>query len=201
MEEPTNLEILKEFAKSTGRQIFNEEIIYPSSGGIRNYQKSRQTIYIPYDNSNTNFFIWYSDPFTRGGIPTDFCGAFIPISSQTKAELNIRKKYFIDKLNIFSDSKSNIGSRDFRSKVIMKGDINNTEIIKLLSHSRAQGQILKVLDMEMLINISINEFNIDFIPELKNKAYLSIINPQSWCTEKKDIEDIFKQMELLRSFI
>ena len=201
MEEPTNLEILTKFAKSTGRQIFNEEVIYPSSGGVRNYQKSKQIIYIPNDSTNSCFFIWLSDPFAKGGFATDICGAFIPLPSNIKAELNIRKRFFIDKLNPLSKSKHNIGSSNFQSNVVIKGDTEDSSIKNLLSHSRVQNQIVKAFNIQELLNISINEFEIDFIPELKGKPYISIINPQTWCMEKQKIEDIFEYMEELKGLI
>jgi len=201
MEEPTNLEILMKFAKSTGRQIFNEEIIYPSSGGVRNYQKAKEIIYIPNDSTNSCFFIWLSDPFAKGGFATDICGAFIPLSSNIKTELNIRKRFLIDKLNPLSKLKHNIGSSNFQSKVVIKGDTEDCAIKNLLSHSRVQNHIVKAFDIQELLNISINEFEIDFIPELKDKSYISIINPQTWCMEKQKIEDIFEYMEELKGLI
>ena len=77
----------------------------------------------------------------------------------------------------------------------------DTAAKRLFSQARIQDQFVEALGIDKLINISVNEYNIDFVPELKNQSYLSIINPQSWYTERNDIEKLFKQMEKIRSNI
>ncbi len=51
------------------------------------------------------------------------------------------------------------------------------------------------------MNISLNEYKIDFVPELKGTPYLSIINPQSWEFERNDIENLFRLIEKIRNII
>jgi len=199
MEKP-NIEILKEFAKSTNRSIVDKEIPYPLTG-IRTFRKFKRMIYIPNNPDNTSYFIWFSDPYAKIGLPTVFSGAFIPLSSKIKSRINIRNKNILDKVNIFSKTKSNIiGNYHFDSKVVISGNVDSS-VKRLLSQSRIQDQILKALEIEQFINISLNEYKIDFIPELKGIPYLSIINPQSWCLERNDIEKIFRQIEKIRNII
>jgi len=206
MEEKSNIEILREFAKSTNRSIVDKEIPYPSGGinlynGIRTFQQYRRMVYIPNNPENTSYYIWFSDPHAKEGVPTIYSGAFIPISSKVKSSINIRNKNILDKLSIFSKTKSNkIGNDRFDSKVVISGNVDSS-VKRLLSQSRIQVQLLKALEIETFMNISLNEFKIDFVPELKGTPYLSVINPQSWNLERNDIEKIFRQIEKIRNVI
>jgi len=200
MEDRSNIEILKEFAKSTNRSIVDRDIPYPLTG-IRTFQKYKRMIYVPNNSEKTSFFIWFSDPYSKIGMPTIFSGAFIPLSSRIKSKVNIRNKNILDKLNILSKTKSNkIGNDRFDSKVVISGDVDSS-VKRLLSQSRIQDQLLKALEIEQFMNISLNEYKIDFIPELKGRSYLSIINPQSWDIERNVIEDLFRRIEKIRSII
>ena len=200
MEGKSNIEILREFAKSTNRSIVDKEIPYPLTG-IRTFQKYKRMIYVPNNPEKTSYFIWFSDPFAKIGYPTIFSGAFIPLSSRIKSRINIRNKNILDKLNRFSKTKANkIGNEHFDSKVVISGNID-AAVKRLLSHSRIQDQLLKALEIKSFINISLNEYKIDFVPELKGTPYLSIINPQSWDLEKNDIENMFRLIEKIRNII
>ena len=200
MMEKSNIEILREFAKSTNRSIVDKEIPYPLTG-IRTFRKYKRMIYVPNNPENTSYFIWFSDPYAKIGMPTIFSGAFIPLSSRIKSRINIRNKNILDKLNIFSKTKSNkIGNDRFDSKVVISGNVDSS-VKRLLSQSRIQDQLLKALEIEQFMNISLNEYKIDFIPEFKGSPYLSIINPQSWDIKRNDIEKIFRQIEKIRTVI
>ena len=200
MEDRSDTEILKEFAKSTNRSIVDREIPYPLTG-IRTFQKYKRMIYVPNNSEKTSFFIWFSDPYTKIGLPTIFSGAFIPLSSRIKSRINIRNKNILDKLNIFSKTKSNkIGNDRFDSKVVISGNVDSS-VKRLLSQSRTQDQLLKALEIEPFMNISLNEYEIDFVPEFKGVPYLALINPQSWTLERNDIEKIFSQIEKIRNAI
>jgi len=198
MEEKSNIEILREFAKSTNRSIVDKEIPYPLTG-IRTFRKYKSIIYIPNNPENTSYFIWFSDPYAKIGMPTIYSGAFIPLPSKIKSKFNIRKKNILDKLNIFTKTTSNkIGNDHFDSKVVISGNIDSS-VKRLLSQSSIQDELLKALEIDQFMNISLNEYNIDFIPEFNGIPYLSIINPQSWDLEKNDIEEKFRQIEKIRN--
>lgn len=200
MMEKSNIELLRAFAKSTNRSIVDEEVPYPLTG-IQTFQKYKRMVYVPNNPENTSCFIWFSDPYAKIGLPTIFCGAFIPLSSRIKARINIRNRNILDKVNRFSKTNSNkIGNDSFDSKVVISGNVD-ADVKRLLSHTRIQDQLLKALEIETFMNISLNEYNIDFVPALKGKPYLSIINPQSWNLEKNDIENIFSQIEKIRDLI
>jgi len=201
MEEKSNIDVLEEYARSTNREIVHKKKPYPLTG-IRTFRKYKQYVYVPYNNLERDFFfIWYSDPYASVGYYTVFSGAFIPISSRVKCKLNIRSKNILDKVNVFSKSKAiKIGSDNFDSKVVISGDVDSAAK-KILSQAKIQNQLLKTLELPGFLNISINEHNVDFVPELKGKSYLSIINPKSWDFEKDTIEEIFRRMVKIRNII
>ena len=200
MEDRSSEDIIKEFARITNRVVVSKEILV-SSAGFRTFQKYKKLVYMPYDSSNTNYFIWLSDPYARVGIPTVISGAFIPISSRIKSMLNIRSRYILDKFSFLTKSKTyKTGSKKFDSKVVVTGSVGTAEK-RLLSQPRIQDQILKALGLAKNMTISINEYNIDFVPELKGKSYLSIINPQGWELERDSIEEIFRRMQKIRNII
>ncbi len=198
MEEKTNIEILREYAKSTNRIIVDKEIPYPLTG-IWTFQKYKRMIYIPNNSENKSYFIWFSDPYAKIGLPTIFCGAFIPLSSKIKSRINIRNKNTLDKLSIFS-KPNKIDNDHFDSKVVISSNLDSSAK-RLLSNSKLQDELLKALEIEKFMNISLNEYKIDFIPEFKSIPYLAIINPQSWILKKDDIENIFRQIEKIRNII
>ena len=198
--EKSNLEILKEFAKSTNRSIIDTEIPYPKTG-YRTFVQYKRMIYIPNNKENTSYFVFFSDPYAKVGMPTDFCGAFIKLPAKYNSELNIRSKNILDKVNVFSNTKSNkIGSDYFDSKTIISGNLDHS-LKSLLLSMKIQNQLSEALKIEELIRISINEYKIDFIPELKGSPYLSIINPQSWNLDESFIEQVFTNIEKTRDII
>ncbi len=200
MMEKTNIEELKEFSKSTNRVMAAKEVPYPLSG-IRTFRKYRSWVYIPNNSENTSFFIWYNDPYAIIGLPKIYCGAFIPLSSSLNSKINIRIRNILDKLNFFSNGASiKIGNKRIDKKLIISGNMNSSER-KLFTQPMIQDKLLEVLNDEPFMNISLNENNVDFVPELRNTPYLSIINPQKWIFDKKVIERIFMQIEEIRNLI
>jgi hypothetical protein len=198
MEEKSDIEILKGFAKSTNRTIVVKEFLYPRTG-IRTTQKYKRMVCIPNNREKTSFFIWFNDAYSKIGQQVIFSGAFIPISSRIKSKIYIRNSFIFDKINFFSKANK-LGNRNFDSRVTISGDMDE-ESKRLLSHSRLQYQILKALEIESYICVAINEHNIDFVPELNQSSTLSIINRHGWDIDKNKIETIFNRMEKIKSII
>jgi len=200
MEDRSSKDIIEEYARITRRVAVYNETPYKLSG-VYKFVKYRKFVYLPYDSLGKNYFVWVNDPLARIGYPTVFSGAFIPISSRIKSKLNIRSRNILDKLSFLKKSKVySTGSKKFDSRVVIKGSYNSAEK-RLLSQPRVQDQLLKALEISSYMTISINEYNVDFIPELKGKSYLSIINPQGWELESDSIDEIFRRMEKIRNII
>ncbi|MCB2208770.1 MAG: hypothetical protein KQH67_10820 [Bacteroidetes bacterium] len=196
----SDIEILREFAKSTNRSIEVKELLYPRTG-ISTTQKYKRMVYIPNNPEKTSFFIWFNDPYLKVGQTTIFSGAFIPLSSKVKTRISIRNRYILDKLNIFKQSKNNkIGNINFDSSVVISGN-PDAATKRILSSSKVQKQILKALEIESYFHISINQLNIDFVPELSEKSSISVINHQGWEVDKTNIEKMFESIEKIRAII
>ena len=198
MKDKSDIEILKEFAKSTNRTIAVTELPYPRTG-IRTTQKYKRMVSIPNNSENTSFFIWFNDAYSKIGQQVIFSGAFIPISSKIKSKIYIRNSFIFDKINFFSKAIK-LGNRNFDSKVTISGEMD-AETKRLLSHSRLQYQITKALEIESYTCISINEFKINFVPELNHTSYFSIINRNGWDIDKNIIENTFTRIEKIRDII
>jgi len=114
MEEKSDIEILKAYAKSTHRPIEVAETPHPRSG-IRTTQKFRRTAFMPYNENRSSFFVWFYDPYTKSvGQTVVFSGVFIPLSSRIKSKVDMRSSFLLDKLSLFSKSKRpKIGNSHF----------------------------------------------------------------------------------------
>ena len=198
--EKSNIEILSEFARNTNRAIVSKEIPYPLTG-IRTFQQYKRMIYISNNSENTSFLIWFSDPYAKVGLPTIYCGAFIPLPTNVKSKIKIRNRNTLDRLNVFSKTKTILtGNNSFDSKVVISGNMDSSAK-ELLSRSKTQYQLLKALKIEKLMTISLNEYKIDFLPELSNTPYIAILNQQGWNLDRDCIENMFKEIESLRNTI
>ena len=200
MEDKSNIELLREFAKSTNRSIEVKELLYPLVG-LRATQKFKRMVYIPNNPERTSYFVWFNDPYSNIGQTTIFSGAFIPLSSKIKSSLNIRNRYILDKLNIFSKTRDNrIGNWQFDSKVVISGKFD-AALKRLLSQSKIQKQIMMALEIERYFHISINEYKIEFVPELNNNSHFGIIHQHGWEIDKNNIENMFNRIERIREMI
>ncbi|MEI7596774.1 MAG: hypothetical protein WCK02_13570 [Bacteroidota bacterium] len=200
MENKTNIEILSDIATETNRVIEFKEEQYPLSS-YSQIPRLRTSVYMPNNASKTSYFVWSCDPYGEIGENTVFCGAFIPISSGITGKINIRKKNIIDKLNIFksNDNHSSL-PETFDSKVIISGD--DLSMMKtFFNNVKLQNKILEILDISDIIKISINEIDVDFVPELKGKSHLCILNKQDWYMEKEQIEKLFGLIEQIKKLL
>jgi len=196
MDEKTNIQQLKELAKAKNKTLEVRVHEYPlSKGMIRNFPKFKKQIYMPISLQASTYMVWHSDHYHMGKMTELylFCGAFIPVNFPQKAHLNIRRKNIMDRWNIFAKKGFQTGNSQFDSKVIMQ--TNDSEAsLKWLSRSRLQREIVKALDHDPSLKISINEVEVDFVPGLQGKSHLSILNSQLWYLEKKQIDPLMKSI-------
>ena len=202
MQQPSEFEVLTAFAKSTERSIEAHETPYPVPNfRVRAYPKFKRTVSISNNPERSSFFICFQDPFYKVGQSTVYSGAFIPLPVKTKSGLRIRKRTALDKLNFTSKSKANTtGNQSFDSKVVITGEMD-AEIKKILFQSKIQQQILKALELDGFTVVTVNEYKIDFVPELQNTAHLGIINPSTWITDRLQVEAFLKLIENMREVI
>ena len=199
--EKTNIELLQEYAKSSKREITIKETPYPKPKGIRNFIHYKRTAYTSLNKLNKSFLIWFYDYHKPTFDQSTYCGVFIPISISKEVHIHIRSKSIIHKLQLFGRSKYlKTGYKSFDSKVLITTN-HTQEAKKLLSKAKLQKTILKALSLDPALSISVNEKDLDYVPQLKDKSYISILLPGSWYVEKKQIETIIRVSESLENYL
>ena len=200
MEQKSNLEILQDFAKRTGRKIFFKEEQYPLSS-YRKIPRYKRTVYIPNNAEETSYFVLYGDPYATIGEHTFFCGVYFNIELPGKTRINFRSKNIVDKLNPFLSTRSlKTENKSFDSKVVTSG--NDIGLIhRHFSNLQLQELIKNTLKADPLLIFSVNETNLDFVPNLKEKSHLGLVNPTQWILDDSAIEQWFKTIESVRGIM
>ncbi len=191
MDDSSAVMALRDFAIKTNRNIEFDESRYPLSS-YRKIQRSRIFAYIPNNEQENCYFVWLSDPYRVVGEYSVFSGVFIPIASKYKERFYIRKKNILDNLNLFYLMK-NIGRKNpgFLSSVVISGNDKNIAN-ELFSGTMAGHKILEALELSPAMRLSVNIPDVDFVPGLKDKSYIAIMNPQDWFMDKSVIEKLFR---------
>ncbi len=191
MQEKSNIELLQAVAKRTNRNIEFKESRFPMSG-VRRIPKFKRTIYMHNNILDKNLFVWYGNPYEEFGTHTIFCGAVAPIDFPKSEKIKIRKRFIVDKLHLIKEPQVfKSGSPSFDSKVVISGN-NGSFSQKLFANVHLQHLIIEALKVDEFITISINGYNLDFVPELVGQSYISIMNPQSWYTDQPEIDELFR---------
>ena len=195
----TSIEILSEFAEATGRTIEFTEQNFP---GTRAYSilAHKRTLYIPNNSDETSYFIAYQNHKDVGETGL-YCGVFMPISLPLSTTLNIREQHIFDKLNPFLNKRTlSTGSKRFDNKVVITGNDLNT-VRSIFTDSQIQKLVLETLKLAGPLNITVNEPDFDFVPDLKGKSRFGIYNKHEWFMEAKQIEPMFKLIEVFREML
>jgi len=200
MEQKSNIEILQEFATNTNRKINFKEEQYPISV-YRKIPRYRRSVIIPNNSNETSYYILYGDPYNKIGEYTVFCGVYFPIDIPLTIKLNFRQKDILDKLNPFL-SKKIIKTENwvFDSKVITTG--KDLKIIQhLFKDDKLCSLMIEAFKMNVLLNFSINETNVDFVTNLEGKSHFCLYNRQQWILEDSIIEKWFEITENIRELL
>ncbi len=210
MESVSNKERLEEFARLSGRVLNYSKKTYPLSS-YRKFERFKTTAWMPCNPEAPEkgpVFVWLSDPYYMAGEYTSFSGVFMPLDIQSPRPLDgslvIRKKYFFDKISLFSrkNEDANDLSRNFTSQVVITGDYNPS-LYQPLKDQSIQSKLIDVLNISDILRICINQYDIDFVPSLQNHSTLGFVNRQEWITDKTTLNkmiglanDTFKSIHL-----
>jgi len=195
MEEKSSLEIVKDIARQKGFKIEIEELFYEVKA-VRNIPKLKHIVYMYDENNPSVYFVWYNDTFGKKGQTLVYCGVFTALPFRTDSQLTIRKKFFFDKLNIFSKNII-LDSDQFNSEMILNGDVCS-DSRRLLSSPKIVNNLSKAFKISLDIRVVINNYNLDFIPSLKGKSCIGIVNPQTWVLEKDRVNSYLKIIENIK---
>jgi hypothetical protein len=197
MEKKSNKDKLQEFALKSGRVLEFSKKSYPLSS-YRKFERFKTTAWMPCNIETPEkgpVFVWLSYPYYVAGEYTTFSGIFMPLDIQSPTPLDgklvIRKKYFFDKIALFSRKKeeANDLSRNFTSRIVITGDAT-PPFYQPLKDQRIQNKIMDVLDISDILRICINQYDIDFVPSLQNRPTLGFVNQQEWITDKPTLDKL-----------
>jgi hypothetical protein len=210
MEIISNKEKLEEFARLSGRVLKYSKKSYPLSS-YRKFERFKTTAWMPCNPETPEkgpVFVWLSDPYYMAGSYTSFSGVFMPLDIQSPRPLDgslvIRKKYFFDKISLFSRKKEDANdlSRNFTSQVVITGN-SAPPLYQPLKDRHTQSKLIDVLDLSDILRICINQYDIDFVPSLQDRPTLGFVNQQEWITDKTTLNkmiglanDTFKSLNL-----
>lgn len=198
-EEKSSIQELTDFAKKSERKIEISEQAFDSCA-MQPIVYHERSLYIPNHSEAKTFFVCYNNPKSVTGIES-YSGVFFTISIPKSSKVLIRKQFFFDKLNFFSGNKAyKTGMDSFDSQVVFEeskfagGD-------KIFTNNKVQALIIKAFQFDIGMRISINQVNVDFVPELKAHSHFGIYTTKDWFVDPEKIEILFKLGEEVRNQI
>ena len=201
-QEKSSIDILKEFAKRTGRDIefsvkdHDYAVLHP----VRYHQRS---LYITNNPGQTSYFICYGDSGAPANIGEKvlYSGVFIPVDLPRDSIIKIRRKDILDKLNIFKKKKYlRSGFENFDAQATIRGS-DSLSAQKIAKSRKVQENILKAFILDESLTIGLNTVNANFVPHLKNQSFLGVYSLNGWILEDKKIEQLFSIMEEIRKYL
>jgi len=192
-EEISSIEILKEFAENTNRKGEFYETLYPANT-IPRYNHYLRKVYIPNNEEKLSYYVAFQDSKSFGDHAV-FSGIFIKLEIPKSVNIIVHKKDIIDKINPFKGNNVHkTGFNNFDSKILIKG--NDQYIIKnIFFDTKIQELTIQSLGLKEGLMIALNEFNIEFIPEFKEKSSIGLVWTRQWILDTALIEKMFKTIE------
>ncbi|BAX80648.1 hypothetical protein [Labilibaculum antarcticum] len=198
-EEKSSIQLLKDFAKKSGRTIEFAEQAYDSCA-MQPIVYHERSLYIPNHSNANTYFVCYNNPKSVNG-NDNYSGVFFTIPVPKSTKVLVRKRFFFDKLNFFSKSKAyKTGTDSFDSQVVFEeSDFVGGD--KIFTNSKVQELIKKAFQFDKGLRIAINSISVDFVPELKGHSHFGIFVTQNWFVEPEKIEMLFQFVEKIRSHV
>lgn len=192
------IEILKDFALNSGRQIDFSEKQYPRGNGIHPRVFSLTQAIVSDKVNPKIYFVSFSD--SKGfGDNAMYSGLFFSIEAPPVFSIKIQKKYLLDKLNPFlKRNRFDSSFYSFNSKVIIEeNDLALTG--KLFNKRLTQELTLEILNLDGRIRMGVNSIEIDIVPDLKGKSTFGIYITRQWLLDETLLEKLFSLTNRLRN--
>lgn len=197
-----NIDILKEFARRTNREIKWEEVELPKNSYTqRSIPKYRREISIR-DSRNPNlFFILYGDFYKSRGDYSYHSGVYMPINNFFDERIIIRKKDFLDNLNPSLKKRTiKTGIKQFDNKYIIEGSGHSFADTYLKSLSIHE-EIKSGLNIKEFCVFGLNDTDLTFEENFNEKSAFGIYNYTKWIMDEEIIEHWFKVMNRIYSLV
>jgi len=192
----SSLEILRSFAKRTGRDFNFTETPYPSAA-LHKVTYHRRTLYIPNDINENSYFVCFGDS-KELGTKALFSGVFISADLPVSTSMTARKKDVLDKINPFGKKKyCKTGTPSFDSQVRITAD-DAAAVKRIFQDRKIQKLVTDAFKLDAGIIVGFNDVDVNFVPLLKGKSHLGIYIQQEWILDGKLIDKLFNLMESLQ---
>lgn len=198
MAEKTAIEILKEFAHRTNREA-QTNVKDLSFFVNHTHTRHARTIWFPDKPGEKRYFAAFSNPGLVG-IRSFYSGVFIPVDVSQKAIAHIRKKTIFDKLKLPSLRKTGkFNNKKLDRKLLISGDqIEKT--IKIIGDPKIQHEIYNFMHKNPVYRVVINDFDMSYIPEFKDRAHLGLVR-MYWELKDEKIEELFEQVKQFEQYL
>lgn len=187
------IDILKEYAKKTGRDYVTQDEVRRTGPIAVTYQHGRK-IYFKNALNQPEIFVAYSD--LKGfDYQRLFSGVLLPINIPTDVELFVGLKFGPQ---IFSSKAlTKTGNRLFDKKIKITGN-NDFYAAKIFGNPRIQQAILQFLKKHQDNRVMVNKLKMEFIKPLENKSYIGVFS-KKWITESNEIEELFDFIQTFKT--
>jgi len=193
-----SLEILKEYAELSGYSIFSDEIII-AHAGFKTLPITKRQAHIPLKMENMHF-VWYSNP----GIFSNYsmyCGILFPCPIDSSIRLQIKKKWFINRINSIITNKYHItGEHHFDSQVLISGT-GFTQFSKILSTNSVQNSILDIFRFDQRARIEVNFYNERHFNDIPESTGISVFIYNDWLFNAEKINELIHLTTVLKNYI
>jgi hypothetical protein len=187
--EKLGIDILKEYAKKTGREYETHDEVHRMGTFHFSYQHGRK-IYFKNRVDAPEIFIAYSNP-KAFGFQFLFSGVMIPIDIPTNIELFVGPKVGPQ---IFSSKPiAKTGNRAFDKKYKITGN-DDFYAAKILGKQQIQTSLSEFFKNNQDYRLIVNQLNMDFVTPLKDKSFIGLFCKR-WETKSEKIEQLFEQIQ------
>jgi len=195
----TTGELLREFAAQTKREVWLEEIPYPSSA-IQQVKHHKKMLYIPNGKDRKSILVAFHDHKCLDSKELYF-GVFIPLFLPNIQKLLIRERNVLDRLNPFLKKHTlSTGHSHFDSHTVVTGN-DEPLLRRLFGDSETQNEVIESLKLMVGMYVGINEVNLDFAPAFWGKSNLGIFTTQAWIVDADLIEALYAKAEILYKLV
>jgi hypothetical protein len=187
----SNLQILQDFAKRTGRKIIANDVEY-SSVPVKGIVYSKRMAWMPYNSEEEVFLVACNDMKDLSGKGFYF-GVFISLPDvRTEIEVTAKKRDVLDRINPFAGKDRFLTSDDgFNKRTVVSGNVDD-HLSHILNNRKFQEQMEKALNIADGMMMGVNYVNLDFVPALKGKSVMGFFVLQQWFVEDEILEQLLE---------
>ena len=198
MDDKPAIEILKDYARQTGRKARSQESDQ-SSLLVHSHIRHGRIVYFPDNQTDKRYFAAYSNP-RYFGIRSIYSGVVIPIDLPKSVNVQIRKKTIFDRLQFINMRKTyRFNDRQLDRKLLLTGE-NVDRAVSFLHDPKTQHEIYDFMMNNPRYWVFINDIDMSYIPELNTGSYVGFIRA-NWELDGDEIEHLFASIKRIEKLL